>query len=189
MEGLVGRRYRDCWFDNYDLMNDESTEDRRWARDTVMKYSCALSRNKYLGQNLIMMGTVGTGKDHLAVSVIRAAMASGIQPRYVRGDVLCSLCRRHYIEANNEVPEDILNIDLLVISDIEPNPNKATDFEERVLMRLVDYRYQHMLPIVITSNQKSRSALSCIIGERTVSRLYEKAWLVPMEWSDYRGIA
>jgi DNA replication protein DnaC len=186
MVHLVGRRFAACWFDNYEIGDDENRDDREYALDTVKEFACSLKDNPRSGTNLILMGTCGTGKDHLAVSVIRAAVAFGLSTRYERGSVLCSICRKHNLEFSEEVPLQILNVDLLVVSDLEPNPNKASDFEERALTRLIDYRYSHMLPTVVTSNLPSRSAISKIIGERIADRLFHGSIDVPMIWPSYR---
>ena len=186
MERIVGKRFAGCWFDNFEIGADDFTELREYARDTCKVYARSLTDIVH-GQNLILMGSVGTGKDHLAVSVLRAAMSSGISVRYERGSVICGICRKSFLENSEEVPYELLNVDLLVISDIEPTPNKASDFEERAILRLVDYRYTHQLPTIITSNLSSRSHMSSVIGERTTDRLFEGAVVVPMLWPSYRG--
>jgi DNA replication protein DnaC len=86
-----------------------------------------------------------------------------------------------------DVPSELYSVDLLVISDIEPNSRKpATDFEERAITELVDRRYGQMLPTVVTTNKESRSDLVRSIGERAVDRLWEGAVKVPMFWPSYR---
>jgi DNA replication protein DnaC len=133
-----------------------------------------------------MIGSCGTGKDHLAVAVSRAAMSFRMSVSYMRGSVLCRHCVENNREYGTDVPYNTLNVDLLVISDIEPTANKASDFEERALMTLIDYRYAQLLPTVVTSNTDDLDNLSSIIGERIVSRLIHGAVVIPMRWDDYR---
>lgn len=133
------------------------------------------------------MGSCGTGKDHLAVSVLRAAVGLGMSTRLRRGSVICAECRKSTMETNCDVPSDLWQIELLVISDIEPHADKpASDFEQRALLELIDRRYTAMLPTVITSNKKDRKQLSEAIGSRLVDRLFEGASVVPMTWDSYR---
>lgn len=185
---IVGPRYAECWFTNYQIGTDESRGERKDALDKVRLYAQNLKNPEWKGRNLILMGACGTGKDHLAVSVIRAAFCFGMDARYVRGSVLCSICRQHLRETAADVPEDLWKIDLLVISDVEPNPTvPASEFEERALMEVIDRRYGAMLPTVVTSNTTSRSSLAKFIGQRTVDRLFHDAVVVPMLWTSYRA--
>jgi DNA replication protein DnaC len=187
MVRLVGRRFANCWFKNFDVGEDEFTHLRKTAIADTLEYTRKLKKDPRSGVNLIFMGSCGTGKDHLSVSVARAALSFGLTVRYTRGALLCNECRRSMLENAIDVPEEILKTDLLVISDIEPNSTKpATDFEERALLELIDYRYTEMLPTVISTNKMSRTALSKTIGERTVDRLWHGAVLIPMTWPTYR---
>ena len=183
----VGRRYAQCWFDNYEVGNDKWTPNRKYALQSAWDYASLFIADKNTSKNLIMMGSCGTGKDHLAVAVVRQILSLGINVKYIRGSVLCGQCREHNLEHGSDVPHDTLNVEMLVISDIEPNPNKASDFEERALISLIDYRYAQMLPTVVTSNAVSKIRLGEIIGVRTVSRLLHDAMFVPMTWDDYRS--
>lgn len=183
----VGRRHASSWFTTFDTGDDQYAEERLFALETARQYAIELKDNPLSGRNLILMGTCGTGKDHLAVSVLRAAMSYGISAAYVRGSVLCSECRRSALENASDVPRKFKTVGLLVISDIEPNSTKpATDFEERAIMELVDFRYSEMLPVVVTTNKDNRSELSKAIGERTVDRLFDGAIRVPMIWPSHR---
>lgn len=184
---IVGKRHAPCWFTNFDVGSDSYTPDRIFALEGARQYAIDMKSNPQSGQNLIMMGNCGTGKDHLAVSVLRAALSFGLSVRYVRGSVLCNECRKNMLENAVDVPHELKSVDLLVISDIEPNSNKkATEFEERALMELIDYRYTRMLPTVVTSNKTARSELVNTIGERAVDRLWEGAVKLPMFWPSYR---
>jgi DNA replication protein DnaC len=184
---LVGRRFANCWFKNFDVGQDEFTGLRQTALADTMEYTRKLKTDPRSGANLVFMGSCGTGKDHLSVSVVRAALSFGMSVRYTRGSVLCNECRRSMLENAIDVPEEIRKTDLLVISDIEPNSMKpATDFEERALLELIDYRYSELLPTVISTNKMSRTELSKTIGERTVDRLWHGAVLIPMSWPTYR---
>jgi DNA replication protein DnaC len=187
MVRLVGMKHATCWFDNYNVGDDEYAGLRQSALNKARQYAIDLRDDPRSGANLILLGSCGTGKDHLAVSVLRAAISYKMSVRYIRGSVLCSECRQHTLDTGRDVPRDIASIDLLVISDIEPNANKnATDFEERALLELIDYRYTQMLPTVVTSNKKNRSELSTCIGLRTVDRLWECGTRVVMNWGSYR---
>lgn len=186
MCGLVGPRYARCWIGNYEIRNDEYSGVRQDTVNDVEKFSRELFASPRNGKNLILQGNCGTGKDHLAVSIIRVALARGLSVKYVRGSVLCGLCRLNLMEHKTDVPLDYLKADLLVISDIEPNNDKASDFEARALLELIDYRYSQLLPTVVTSNLESIPKLSELVGERIVDRLRHNFMFLPMLWTSYR---
>lgn len=189
MVSLVGKRHAKCWFDNYEIGHDEHTPERQAALDIATSYARSLKHNKGNGRNLIMMGNVGTGKDHLAIAVMRAAtIGLRMSSRLRRGSVICSECRQNLLQNGRDIAHDLSQVELLVISDIEPNPIKpASEFEERSLLELIDQRYTQMFPTVVTSNKKSKAEIAEAIGKRAVDRLFENAATIIMEWPSYRG--
>jgi DNA replication protein DnaC len=189
MVRLVGKRHAKCWFSNYEVGNDEHTKLRQIALDTAKQYARSLKHNKGDGRNLIMMGDVGTGKDHLAIAVMRAA-AIGLRmsARMRRGSELCNECRMNLLNNGKDVPHDLTEVELLVISDIEPNPIKpASEFEDRAFLELIDQRYRNMLPTVVTSNKNSKQEIAESIGRRSADRLFENADIALFTWPSYRG--
>lgn len=185
---IVGKRHAQCWFDNYEIGNDEFTPQRKHALNAAKDYARSLKDNPQSGKNIIFTGSCGTGKDHLAVSILRVACSLRLATRFRRGSILCSECRKHLLENAQDVPYELWSVDVLVISDIEPHAEKpASEFERRALLELIDRRYTAMLPIVVTTNKATRSDLVDSIGERVVDRLFEGAEIVPMSWPSYRG--
>ena len=187
MKRIVGKRHATCWFDNYEIGSDKYTPLRGYALKAAKTYAQSLKAVQESGKNIIFMGSIGTGKDHLAVSILRAACSLRIGTRFRRGSVLCSECRQHSLEKSQDVPYDLWNVELLVISDIEPHEDKpASEFEKRALLELIDRRYTAMLPTVVTTNKLNRAELSESIGSRAVDRLCQGAEIVPMSWPSHR---
>lgn len=190
MVNVVGKRHATCWFDNFETGSDQYASDRKLALHSVSDYARKLETHKDNGTNLILFGSCGTGKDHLAACVVRVALSLRWSVRYRRGSVICSECRQSSLESGRDVPPELASVDLLVISDIEPHADKpASDFEQRALLELIDMRYTAMLPTVVTSNKQDREQLMAAIGERAVDRLLCDAVKVPMEWPSYRETA
>jgi DNA replication protein DnaC len=188
MVNAVGKRHATCWFDNYDVGTDEVAMRRQLALNAVKDYARQLESHRDTGKNLVLVGSCGTGKDHLAVSVLRVALSMKWIVRYRRGSVICSECRQSMLETSKDVPHDLWSADLLVVSDIEPHADKAaSEFEQRALLELIDRRYTAMLPTIVTSNKVAKPDLIKAIGERVVDRLYENAVIVPMIWPSYRA--
>jgi DNA replication protein DnaC len=186
MVATVGRRFAGCEFRNFDVGDDQHTEQRRAKLAIAEGYARELRENIAAGRNLLIVGPCGTGKDHLAVSVIRVALGLAVDTVYIRGSDLCSQMRQHYVEHSAAVPDRFGKCELLVVSDIEPSANGSTDFEERAILELLDLRYRDMRPIVATSNLSTRVELEKKLGARAIDRLLHGADVIVTSWPSYR---
>lgn len=187
---IVGRRHARCEFANFDVGTDEWRAKRQeWLR-IAMEYARDLDDHLRTGRNLILLGPVGTGKDHLAVSVLRVAVGRGISCCYRRGSMLIEEMRRSNVEKGVRVPHRYRSVPLLAISDIEPrrseSQGQATDFEERAFLDLIDSRYCAQLPTIVTTNAVGRSALNRVMGPPLVDRLLEGAIGIATSGPSYR---
>lgn len=186
MAAIVGRRFAGCEFRNFETGDDAHTDRRRETVEKAETYAKNLRDNIANGKNLVIVGPCGTGKDHLAVAVIRVALGIGVDCQYLRGSDLCAQMRQHYLEHAKAVPDKIGKCELLVVSDVEPSANGSTDFEERAILELIDMRYRDLRPTVVTSNVTTRSELEKKVGIRAVDRLLHNAELIVTNWTSYR---
>jgi DNA replication protein DnaC len=187
MVTIVGERYADCMFRNFKVGHDEDTFKREKAKQAVLEYAKAISINRAKGRNLILFGSCGTGKDHLAAAVVRTVLGSGLNVAYARGSILLDEMLEA-ARAGELIDSKYLKWDFLLISDIEPRADKETsDFFKSKMLDLIDARYRACLPTIITSNVEDRAQLMNAIGERTVDRLLQDAVLVRMEWNSFRS--
>jgi len=102
---------------------------------------------------LALVGPVDVGKSHLAVAICRRWLARGKPARYVLVPLMLEELRASY---NREGEYDrmmnfLLKVPLLVLDDL--GTQKPTDWAVEKLMLLVDYRYVHGLPLVVTTNR------------------------------------
>jgi DNA replication protein DnaC len=186
MVSIVGERYADCMFRNFNVGHDEDTKHRERAKHAVFEYAADIANNRAKGRNLILFGSCGTGKDHLAAAVVRTALGSGFNVAYARGSILMDEMLEA-VKAGEVIDSKYLKWDFLLISDIEPRADKETsDFFKSKMLDLIDARYRACLPTIITSNVSNREQLVKAIGQRTVDRLLQDAVLVRMEWNSYR---
>lgn len=183
----VGRRFAQCSFKNFDVGSDKHTAVRRRVLKAVEQYARNLRENVQAGRNLVIRGPVGTGKDHLAASVVRVALGLSIDCVCIRGSDLCAQMRSHYLEHNTAVPVRLARTELLVISDIEPSANGCSDFEERAILELLDVRYRELRPTIVTTNADTDEKLAAVIGLRALDRLHDGALVVTTCWPSYRG--
>jgi len=187
MVRLVGERYADCDFTNFDVGKDKNTHRRIAVGKRVFEYANSIQKNRREGKNLILSGPIGTGKDHLAVAVIRAALAKGLSVALVRGSVLWKEMQDG-IKSGDGLSRKYASRDFLVLSDIEPRADEqATVFFQESLLDLIDGRYRDRLPTIVTTNQLTRASMEATLGERTIDRLLETSITVKTAWPSFRN--
>ncbi len=103
---------------------------------------------------LLFLGTYGCGKTHLAAAVANQVLHQGTPVLFLTVPDLLDWLRYSYgsREINFEQRfEEIRNIKLLVLDDL--GTQNATPWAEEKLYQILNYRYVHHMPTIITSNQ------------------------------------
>ena len=99
-------------------------------------------------------GMVGTGKTHLAISIINRRIELGKASKFAVMPEMLDRWRASYGTANpesfDELYGQIANADCLVIDDL--NPISLTDWAENKLFALLNHRYNHRMLTVVTSS-------------------------------------
>lgn len=102
---------------------------------------------------LVLMGTFGTGKTHLAAAIGHYRVALGDEPIFtVVPDLLDHL--RATFNPNSSISYDhifnqVRNADLLILDDL--GTQSATPWAREKLYQILNYRYEAKLPTVITT--------------------------------------
>ena len=78
---------------------------------------------------------------------------------------------------------DCQGASLLVLDDV--GAEKASEWTQERIYSIVDERYVHCLPLIVTSNLPPKE-LAAQTGERTASRLAEMCIVVPITGTDRR---
>lgn len=132
--------------------------------------------------SLLLHGRVGTGKTHQAYGAIRTLAARGLSIGWhadTAPGMLASLRPREGTDSEAEYRK-IASVPLLLLDDL--GAAKASEWTEEILYRLVNDRYNAMLPGLFTSNVPLREAL----GDRIASRLAEMCQQVKLGGEDRR---
>jgi len=187
MVRIVGERYADCDFSTFNIGDDNDTKERRHCGQVAFRYAALLEENCAGGRNLVFSGPKGTGKDHLAVSVLRRALSKGMTVAMVRGSVLMREMLEG-IKSGDGIDLKYESRDILLLSDIEPRADKTgSTFFQESLLDLIDARYRQNRPIIVTTNTESRDEMVNVIGDRAVDRLLEGAVIIRTNWASYRN--
>ncbi|MGA4842150.1 ATP-binding protein [Streptomyces sp. G45] len=142
---------------------------------------------------LLITGLTGTGKTYEAYGALRHIAAGGPERYEViavnSADMYGRLRPTHVIGATEEELRRLSRVLLLFLDDF--GTSKVSEWTEEVTYRLINHRYNHCLPTIITSNLPARDQhgpdLTDFVGDRVASRLAEMVTaLVPMVGKDRR---
>ncbi len=134
---------------------------------------------------LLLMGGYGCGKTHLAAAVANEVVSLGVASVFLTVPDLLDWLRSSFSNADTTFEErfdEIRNVHLLVLDDL--GTQNATAWAREKLFQLIDHRYIHKLPTVITTNLNLNE-----IDERIASRLQDKELVtrIQIDAADYRN--
>lgn len=174
----LGKRFADRTFDNFNKSGREKIYKAAWSyaeRDNLF------DSNKNC---LLFLGGVGTGKTHLAAAIANVLIERGIPTLF--GTFVDHL-QKIKDEFNNTTLDTYLSkmktIPMLVIDDL--GKERKSDWTQSILFDVINYRYEHMLPTIITSNLMDNDLMN-YVSNATASRLNEMSVAIHTIGEDYR---
>ena len=186
----IKKRYLSRSFENF-IVNDVN----RKAYEIAKSYVDNWQENKDKGEGLYFEGTCGTGKTHLAVAIAMKLINQGVPVICKTSIDLLASIKQSYERDSTVNEEDIIEayntVDLLVIDDL--GKERATEWSVPILYRIINDRYENMLPTVITTNYNTDDLIDKLNAsndnekaEAIISRFKGSASCVTMAWEDYR---
>ena len=201
----VPARYRACTLANFE---SASSPQMRAAWEKAASFAAGYPHTGVsAGLGLLFTGSNGIGKTHLAVAVLRElAEAKRVRGQFWDFHELMREIRSSYNPdvkmTETEVLDPIINTDILVLDDL--GAWKMTDWMNDTLFYILNQRYVHQRPSIITTNFEDKDAseirrldsaggdasdrefLVERIGNRLRSRLMEMCVVVRMKGTDHR---
>jgi DNA replication protein DnaC len=116
-------------------------------------YNHAYRYAQHLEGWLVLKGTYGCGKTHLAAAIANFAVSLGVPTLFLTVPDLLDSLRFSY--QNPEVAfeerfEEVRNAKLLILDDF--GTQNATNWAQEKLFQIINYRYINRLPLVVTTN-------------------------------------
>ena len=147
-------------------------------------------------RGILFMGSVGVGKTHLSVGIMRGLMEKGISCRFYEYRSLLKEIQNSYNPNTNASEMDILApiIECEVIVMDELGAAKPSEWVQDIIGLIINARYNEKRFTILTTNyiddrQSSvEETLGDRIGARLRSRLYQMCKTVQMDGEDYRQI-
>ena len=132
---------------------------------------------------LMLVGSYGTGKTHLAGAIANRLMDDGVPVLFDTFSGHLNKLKLEFNSGKNVYLSQMKEVDMLILDDV--GKEKQTDWSRSVMFDVINYRYEHLLPIVMTSNLV-RTDLEEYLGGAIWSRLCEMCTGVQMVNADYR---
>lgn len=139
------------------------------------------------GKQLFLWGSVGTGKDHLIVSVLRAAAMAGYSVRWVEGLTIYETIAGAFSDntTHTAIYRKLKEPDILCISDPVFSENWSGPKAE-ALRKTVRARYNLGKATWITCNVENLQQADEMFGEDTFDRLQENTVNIECRWESNR---
>lgn len=203
----IPRRYEHCAFENFDIRKDAHGQNnsslaaaKLWAQKFVEEYPTEFG--------LLLVGTTGAGKTHLAVAVVRdLALRKGVECLFYDFHDLLKEIRDSYdaVSQTSElrVLQPVLDVDVLLLDELaSSNPS---EWVKETLAHVINSRYNRKKVTLITTTLPFDSATPRRdvrtpsgelvpdvekslnqFGATLRSRLYEMCKLIRIDSDDYR---
>jgi DNA replication protein DnaC len=185
----IPRRYDGCSLHNYFPAPNNGTQLKafNYAFRLVREYPA-------VERGLLFMGTVGVGKTHLSVAILRGLMEKGVPCLFYEFGSLLKEIQDSYNKISHtselRLLAPVYQAEVLVLDEL--GASKPTDWVRDTMMQIIGTRYNDKKLTIFTTNylDARRAAtdetLEDRVGVRLRSRLFEMCKTVQIEGDDYR---
>lgn len=181
------RRYDGFHFSNYKPQTASQETAFKFATSLTMEYPA-------VDRGLLLMGSVGVGKTHLAVSILKGLTERGFNCLFYEFGSLLKEIQDSY-NPNTQASElgvlaPVLTAEILVLDEL--GASKPTDWVRDTMAHVINSRYNDKKLTIFTTNylddrrNEREEVLEDRIGTRLRSRLFEMCKTVMMDGRDFR---
>lgn len=134
--------------------------------------------------NLLMTGTAGLGKTHLALAIANEALQKGADVIYISSRNLFDQLEREKYTPSSDLASTVQQAELLILDDL--GTEYITPYGISFLYDLVNSRMLRQLPTIYTTNITREDMLRTRYTEKTASRLLGSCELLAFYGNDIR---
>jgi DNA replication protein DnaC len=194
----IPTRYEHCTLDNFDDAYPGADRSLAAAQVQVRGFAANYPLDS---RGLILVGSIGTGKTHLAVGALKAVIAErGAQGLFCDYRELLRLIQNSYnpevSTTELEILNPVMNAEVLLLDDL--GAIRPTEWVWDTVSLVLNSRYNSVRTTIITTNYPAlppgagglrEETLGDRIGERMRSRLVEMCREVEMRGQDFRQLS
>lgn len=184
----VPARYHGASFETYTLFpaNHQwhalQSEALKTCQDYTKNFSAVLKH----GGNLILRGNSGTGKTHLACSIVAGVIRQGYSAQFTSTSAIVRAVKSGQSYSAEMKSDEVINrlsmVDLLVIDEFEEFVGEEA---RHILIDVVNARYSAKKPLIVITNLTA-DELTKLVAARTVDRLRENGFALSFPWESFR---
>ena len=206
-QARIPQRYAHCTLDSYDTQFPSSNRTLTGALVQARGFVDGISIRDNNGNGLLLTGSIGVGKTHLAVGMLQALVAERgatrpllrlPRPPQAGAEQLQPQRQRHRARRSSQ---PVFDAEVLVLDEL--GASKPTDWVWDTVAHILNTRYNDRRTTIITTNYANLAPLASDatgptrvavreetlgdrIGERMRSRLQEMCVVVEMTGEDFR---
>jgi len=142
--------------------------------DNALCEAVALSRGEAEYVLLLIYGPTGNGKTHLAYAAGLEAKERGLRVKFYHvGELLSEIRRAMNMpgQSSEAIVDNVKECDFLILDDL--GIEMGTDWQQSTIEEIINYRYSHELPLIVTTN-KDQTTLPAPILSRFKDALLSK---------------
>lgn len=170
----------------FDTFNPSGRGSGKQANQTLeTAFNTARNYARHLNGWLLLMGGYGSGKTHLAAAIANEVVGLGVETLFLTVPDLLDWLRYSYGSSETTYEDrfnEIRGIRFLILDDL--GTQNATPWACEKLFQIINHRYIHHLPTLLTTNLSLSQ-----IDDRISSRLQDKELVITIQIDafDYRN--
>lgn len=150
------------------------------------EYAGQLDEMVAMGRGILLLGSKGTGKDHILVSLARAAIFKfGIRVTWHNGPDLAAKFRNRMNDSDALIKK-LIDPKVLYISDAIPQQGALTSIVADSYHRVIDARISRGKPTWVSLNAADQKQANELMGGPIVDRLGCNALVMHCRWPSER---
>jgi len=183
----IPARFADSAFANYSAKEPG----QKMAAGVCKAFADSWPEKEKGGGSLVLTGSPGTGKTHLA-----CAIGNTVMDEYLADVLFCTMAvmlrhikntyRRDSEKSEQQAINDLVRPGLLILDEV--GVQIGSEHEKLLMFEVLNARYQDLSPTILISNLDG-AELEDFLGHRIMDRYRECGSVLAFDWQSYRGRA
>lgn len=185
---IVGNRerYLGCRLENWQAHGDK----QQTAKQQLEEFASRIEEHTLAGRNLLLYGTVGTGKDHAMVALLHRLNYSGMDPlpamSWLRGIDITATAKEQLGRPVHRRYSDEWRPAVVAISDPALTGDELLWYARQRLYQIVDDAYADRTSVWLSVNASNRQQLEEMLSPQVVDRVADNCVAIHFDFPSHR---